>query len=335
MARWDEVTLKTDEGTLVSAQAPVVLSASRATDLPAFYADWFFERLRKGYIKWINPFNGKAQYVAFERVRAIVFWSKNPAPLLAHLEELEARKIGYYLQFTLNDYTAEGFEPRVPPLAQRLETFRTLSEKLGKARVIWRFDPLLISTQTPVERLLKKVETLGNALAPYTEKLVFSFADIDAYRNVGRNLSAFGVRAREAFAEEKMALASGIAELNRSHGWGLSLATCAEGIDLETFGIRHNRCIDDELLIRCFPEDEALMRFLGYERNLFGELQPLPKRASKEDSGQRKACGCIAGKDIGQYNTCPHQCLYCYANTSPQRATQNAAQAARTDSIRG
>jgi hypothetical protein len=334
MATWESIPLVTDAGEKVMAQAPVIVSASRATDLPAFYADWFFERLKKGYVKWRNPFNGKSLYVSFEKMRAIVFWSKNPAPLLKHLDELEARGVNYYIQYTLNDYEAEGWEPRVPALSQRIDTFRKLSERIGKSRVVWRFDPLLISTQTPVERLLQKVAHLGDVLAPYTEKLVFSFADIESYRNVKRNLIAANIQAHEGSLEEKMALAAGIATLNQAHGWGLTLATCAEELDLADYGIEHNRCIDDQLLMRCFPEDDVLMHFLGFERNLFGELQPIGKRLIS-DKGQRKACGCIISKDIGEYNTCPHQCVYCYANTSPECATQNALKANRTDSIRG
>ena len=334
MAAWDSITLVTDDGETVMAQAPVIVSASRATDLPAFYADWFFERLKKGYVKWKNPFNGKPLYVSFEKTRAIVFWSKNPAPLLKHLDSLEVRGINYYIQYTLNDYETEGWEPRVPALSQRINTFRKLSERIGKARVIWRFDPLLISTQTPVECLLQKVERVGNEVASFTEKLVFSFADIEAYRNVKRNLLSAHIQAREGGLDEKIALARGIVELNQRNGWGLKVATCAEEIDLASLEIEHNRCIDDQLMMRCFSADDALMNFLGFERNLFGELQPIGKKRMC-DKGQRKACGCIMSKDIGEYNTCPHQCVYCYANTSPQQALENALHVKRSDSISG
>ena len=335
MATWDTVTIKTDAGDVVSAQAPVIISASRATDLPAFYADWFMERLRKGYVKWTNPFNGVPSYISFQKMRAIVFWSKNPTPLLKHLDELDAKGIHYYIQYTLNDYEREGFEPSVPSLSYRLDTFRQLSERLGKARVIWRFDPLLISSQTPVEALLQKIERVGNVIAPYTEKLVFSFADIECYRNVKRNLASAHVDAREGTHDEKRALAKGIVDLNQKHGWGLTLATCAENLDLTSLGIASNRCIDDRLLMRCFPEDEALMQFLGVERDLFGEFHPIGKGSRKNDKGQRQACGCFQSKDIGEYNTCPHQCVYCYANRSAEGAIRNARGANLTDSIRG
>lgn len=334
MATWEKVEIVTDAGECVVAQAPVIVSASRATDLPAFYADWFMDRIRRGYVKWMNPFNGKPLYVSFEKMRVVVFWSKNPAPLLKYLDELDARSLNYYFQYTLNDYEAEGWEQNVPSLAKRIETFQQLSERLGKARVVWRFDPLLITNQTPVEHLLKKVERVGNAVAPFTEKLVFSFADIEAYRNVKRNLAAANIHAREGSLDEKVALAHGIVELNQRNGWGLRIATCAEEIELDSLGIEHNRCIDDQLLLRCFAKDDALLHWLGFERDLFGELQPIGKKVT-HDKGQRKACGCIQAKDIGEYNTCPHQCLYCYANSSPKLAVRNARQVKLTDSIKG
>ena len=122
--KWETSILTTDGGAQVQAVEPVIVSASRATDIPAFWADWFFGRLRAGYSVWVNPFDRKRSYVSYARTRLIVFWSKNPAPLLAHLPELEQRGIHCYIQFTLNDYECEGLEPGVPPLTQRIDTAR-------------------------------------------------------------------------------------------------------------------------------------------------------------------------------------------------------------------
>ncbi len=116
--KWPETQIITEDGA-VGAIAPTVISASRSTDIPAFYAPWFMARLRHGYVKWVNPFNRRAQYVSFEQTRAIVFWSKNPKPMLQHTDELDRRGLAYYFQFTLNDYEREGLEPGVPPLAVR------------------------------------------------------------------------------------------------------------------------------------------------------------------------------------------------------------------------
>ena len=137
--------ITTDSGEQVEALAPIIISASRSTDIPAFYAKWFFNRLAKGYCVWYNPFNRRKMYVSFERCKAIVFWTKNPKLILPYLHELDRRGIHYYFQFTLNDYVSEGFEPNVPSVTQRVETFRELSEMIGKERVIWRFDPLIMT----------------------------------------------------------------------------------------------------------------------------------------------------------------------------------------------
>ncbi len=290
---------ETNQGTPPVVE-PVVLSASRATDLAAFYADWFMNRLRAGFFGWVNPFRPtQVQVVSTAKVRAIVFWSKHPAALGPHLDELDRRGWTYYFQYTLNDYEAEGFEPRVPKRSVRVDLFRKLANRLGPERVVWRLDPLLLTDRLGVGELLDRAGRLAGELAGHTRKLVFSFADLDAYPAVKRNLARAGIAARECAQGEMEALARGLAEIARTHG--LALATCAEAIDLSALGIAHNRCVDGELLARLGAGDEDLMAFLG-------------SRAAGKDKGQRKACGCLASKDIGRYGSCPHGCVYCYAN---------------------
>ena len=299
---------------------PVILSASRSTDIPAFYADWFLERLKAGYCVWLNPFNQKRYRVSFEDMRMIVLWSQNPKPMLQRFDEVEALGFRqYYFQFTLNDYVAEGLEPNVPPVAERIETFRRLAKRIGKARVIWRFDPLLLSDSLTVDVLLEKIASIGQELQGATEKLVFSFADIQAYRKVSKNLS--GTNCREFSFEEKIEFAKGLRDVNLS--LGLEMATCAEDIDLSEYGIKHNKCVDDDLMVRLFHDDVKLMDFIGAECDMFNGWQI---KKSKKDKGQRKACGCIVSKDIGAYNTCPHLCKYCYANSSEQIVVKNYTQ---------
>jgi len=159
--KWSETEIDTLNGRQ-KAVAPAIISASRATDIPAFYSEWFINRLRAGYVKWFNPFNGKPQYVSFENAKAIVFWSKNPRPLFRALDEIAERCPAFYFQFTLNDYQAEGLEPGVPPLDERIATFRELSAGIGRERVIWRFDPLIITDELNVEKLVKKIEIVGD-----------------------------------------------------------------------------------------------------------------------------------------------------------------------------
>ncbi len=325
MASWDRITIKNELGDAVDAQAPIIISASRSTDIPAFYSDWFMERLKEGFVKWTNPFNGMPIYVSFSKARLFVFWSKNPKPMMGQLDALDKQGLNYCFQFTLNDYDAERYEPGVPCLEERIKTFIDLSTRLGKDRVIWRFDPLLLTDKLSVKDLLDKVENIGNQLSPYTSRLVFSFADIDAYDKVGRNLARAGIEVREFNSDEMNEFAQGLADLNQ--GWGLSLGTCAEQIDLAAHGIEHNRCIDDRLMVKCFKHDKELMEFIGHETceqlDFFGSSGVKKKRRNLKDKGQRKACGCIMSKDIGEYNTCPHGCVYCYANTSARIAHLN------------
>ena len=293
-----------------STLEPVIVSASRETDLPRFYSDWFLLRLKKGWCGWKNPFNGKLYRVSFSKTRMIVFWSKNPRPMLDKLDEIELLGFrNYYFQFTLNDYDAERIEPNVPPVVDRIETFIALSKRVGKERVIWRFDPLMLTERISIDELLGRIHNIGRQLKGYTEKLVFSFIDIAGYRKVQRNLAELGVR--EFSAEEQIRFAQRLAELNKE--LGLELATCGELVDLSAYGIKHNKCVDDDLMMRLFHDDAELMDFIGAEYDMFNDWQI---KKSKKDKGQRKACGCIISKDIGAYNTCPHLCRYCYANFS-------------------
>ncbi|MBN1928276.1 MAG: DUF1848 domain-containing protein [Chlorobiaceae bacterium] len=304
---WEKLPIRIETGELVEAVAPVIVSASRATDIPAFHTDWFMQRLRAGYVEWQNPFNARQrQYVSFAKTRAIVFWSKNPAPLLPHLSEIDALGINYYFQFTLNDYEADGFEPGVPPLVERVETFQKLAERIGPERVVWRFDPLLLTRRVTPEVLLERITALAKLLHDCTRRLVISFADIECYRSVHRCLSRSNVGAREFTPEEMDAFAAWLVERNKD--WRLELSACAE--ESELAGIAKSRCIDGRLLASCFGDDGELMEFLGGGTLFPGDG---PVSFSLKHRGQRQACGCIVSKDIGAYGTCGHGCVYCYA----------------------
>ncbi len=307
------------DGRSVKATYPVVVSASRATDIPAFFADWFSKRLEAGYCAWINPFNANQKlYVSFAKTRAFVFWSKNPKPLFQYLPQVEDLGIGYYFQFTLNDYDAEKLEPRVASLEKRIETFLELSQRISPERVIWRFDPLLIGRGLTAEGLLDKINRVADRIQGATQKLVISFADISAYRKVQSNLGKTGGGFREMNPAEIETIAAGLVDLRRRTG--LVVGTCAENVDLSRYGIAHNRCVDDELLSKLYSNDDQLMRFLGRSSQV-DLFSTLPTKV-KKDPGQRKECGCIVSKDIGSYNTCPHLCSYCYANASQESVMQ-------------
>jgi len=305
-------------GCRVERISPVIISASRATDIPAFFAEWFMNRLRAGCLLRANPFHaGQVQCISFALARVIVFWSKNPAPIVKYLPEINKMGLNYYFQFTLNDYEAEGLEPCLPPLAQRLETFKRLSDMLGKKRVIWRYDPLILADSIGLEELMGRVAAVGELVHDYTERLVVSFADIAKYRNVQRNLKRAGFRCREFTPDEMRAAAEYLHAMNRS--WKLKIFTCAEKIDLVSCGIEHGSCIDGRLMAEIFGRDRSLLEFLGCQADMFSDAW-LPEL---KDKGQRRECGCIVSKDIGSYDTCRHLCAYCYANSSRTAVESN------------
>lgn len=335
---WEKVNIIRDNGQGAEAQAPLIVSASRSTDIPAFYCDWFFNRLQRGYSAWTNPFNGVKSFVSYKKTRFIVFWSKNPKNLLQYIDILKEKNINCYVQYTLNDYENEGLEKGVAKLSERIETFKSLVEALGKGSVIWRFDPLILTDKIDETILLNRIENIGDQLFGYTDKLVFSFADISSYRKVKSNLENNNINYREWTEEQMNNFANKLSKLNQK--WNYVLATCGEKIDLDKYKIQHNHCVDDNLMIKIAYKDKTLMDFLGVEikrkeANLFGETI-IPQNAvlinenlfaiknkDNRDKGQRQHCGCMISKDIGQYNTCVHLCEYCYANDNKNKAITN------------
>jgi len=322
--QWKKHKITLLDRTEVDAQAPVIISASRSTDIPTFYSDWFVSRWKAGYLKWTNPFNGKPLYVSFENTRVVIFWTKNPKPMFKYLDYLDENIPNYYFQYSLNDYDKEQFEAKVLSVESRIKIFKELADRLGKKRVIWRYDPLILTDNIDVNELLRRVKNIGDQLKDYTEKLVFSFADIATYKKVQNNLKREKISYLEFTSETMEEFAKGISEINKK--WGLQLATCSEKINLDKYGIVDNKCIDDDLMIDIFGLDDKLMEFLGIKidkPSLFETNKTITKKRNLKDKGQRKDCGCVMAKDIGQYNTCPHECNYCYANTSKEIARKN------------
>lgn len=330
MARWkswEHVRIGAGDGAVLQpgdpgydtglrAVAPVIISASRSTDIPAFYGDWFMHRLRQGYAAWANPFSGQPQYISFSRTRAMVFWSKNPRPFLPALGELDDAGYDTLVLYTLNDYEEEGLEPGIPPLEERIRTFADLSSRIGAGRLTWRFDPILLSDTLTVDRLLERIQGIGDRLFRLTTDMVVSFIDIGRYARVRRNLAASGFTGvREPTPAEVRAIAGGLSGLNE--GWGFEIRACGEETDLSALGIGRGACISYDTLVREFSHDRRLMEFLRPE-----EGHEKRKRELK-DPGQRRWCGCVASKDIGHYSTCPHGCRYCYANASMALVEKN------------
>nr|WP_321263769.1 DUF1848 domain-containing protein [uncultured Sphaerochaeta sp.] len=274
----------------------MILSASRRTDIPAFYADWFLNRIKERYVLSRNPINPRQVSridLSPELIDCIVFWTKNPAPLMVRLNELEAYH--YYFHFTLNAYEADVEPGLAIKHVSLVDTFMQLSEKIGKERVIWRYDPILLTDKYTVSFHIQHFATLAEKLKDATQRCVISFIDFpkrtfSAMRSLGYREPDFNemhtiARAFSAIAREK----------------GITLETCAEAIDLSTYGISHGKCIDDALISRISGKPLHL----------------------KKDTNQRKNCGCVPSVDIGLYNTCMHGCKYCYASFSREALLQN------------
>ncbi len=264
----------------------MILSVSRRTDIPALYSEWFYRRMEEGYVLVRNPMN----HHQVSRIRlspdvidCIVFWSKNPRPLLARLPEIE--NYPFYFQFALNAYGPD-LEERMPALFERIDTFKSLSKIIGPDRVIWRYDPVIVTDVYSVKFHMERFEFLARELRSFTKRCVISF--VDSYRKLRSNFTRLGVR--ELSDEEMIALARCFSGICGEQG--MILETCAERMDLSAFGIAHGHCIDGKLI-----------------SDLFGKKISVPK-----DKNQRAECGCGSSVDIGQYNTCPYGFAYCYAN---------------------
>ena len=276
----------------------MIISASRRTDIPAYYSDWFFERLKAGFVYVRNPVNPRQiseVSLSPDVVDGIIFWTKNPLPMLDRIQKLW--DYTFYFQFTLTGYGAE-IEPGVPDKRRVLvPAFKDLAVRLGKKRVIWRYDPIFFSKKYTPEYHLACFEVLAAELRNSTERCVISF--MDSYRNTKRNAQQLG--AIESSSEELYVFAGQFARIAAKYG--LKLQTCAESMDLTALGITPSACIDKALL-------EGIGGF---------------KLDVKKDANQRAECCCAASIDIGAYNTCPGGCLYCYANYNATLVQTNIA----------
>jgi len=284
---------------------PFIISASRATDIPAFYMDWFFERWKEGYVLWNSPYNSAfIQKVWFDKVHAAVFWTKDPFTLYRHIPKLSQCPFLFYVQITLNDYEQE-LEPGVPALSKRVTGFQKLSQTLGAHRVIWRYDPLLLSDTISLCTLCSRVERLAQSLSTYTEKLIVSFIQIEKYRGVQALLASSPHKGvREFTVNEKYQFILFLKEIEKKYQ--MKAHICCEEKDPFVYSyVSPANCIDRDLLFRLVAEqnkkDTEFRAFLHH---------------AKRDPGQRKKCSCIHAKDIGQYSSCLHFCRYCYANAS-------------------
>jgi hypothetical protein len=280
----------------------MIISASRRTDIPAFYSDWFMNRIRAGYCEVPNPFNpSQISRVDLnpDAVDVIVFWTRNATPLLPHLDELDTRGYHYYFLATLTGYP-QILESCLPPRTQLIENLQALSARVGPERAIWRYDPILLSALTDVAYHERNFAELAAALAGHTRRVILSL--FDPYRKALRRLAQvpeLGLRVPERPDEESAALFRDLAQTARDHD--LQPTSCAETWDLRPYGIGPGACID-----------------AAYIEDTFDITVTHAK-----DPGQRTNCLCVRSKDIGMYNTCRHGCLYCYATQSQTRTVHD------------
>lgn len=305
-------------------ETPYIISASRATDIPAFHGDWFFHRLHEGYCLRINPFNPRQKkYISFEKLKLVVFWTKNPEPIIPRLKELDKRNIRYYFQYSLNDYEKENLEPNLPRLNKRLASFKKLSEKIGKERVVWRFDPVIKGNKLTIDNILERIDCIGNNLSQYTEKLVFS--RLSFYKKTISSLKKIDPSLGSLTDEKMREFAVKLCLIKNSWSNPLKIALCGDKLDLEEFGVFKNSCIDLNLIARICPEYKEIVASHMRPGSKAEELSLLGEGKGMElkDKGQRKSCNCAPSQDVGSYNSCAHFCVYCYANSSISQVRNN------------
>ena len=269
---------------------------SRRTDIPNYYSEWFFNRLKEGFLYVRNPMNFhqiSEIKISPDVVDCIVFWTKNPLPMMERLDELEA--YNYYFQFTLTGY-GNDVERNLPnKKTSVIPIFQELSNRIGKEKVVWRYDPIFFSNRYNAKYHLKAFRSIAEALSGYTEKCVISFLDIYPKNKKNMdNLLSYDLSDSElrGFAKEL----SNIAKENH-----IKIGSCAEKIDLDVYGIIHNSCIDKELI----------EKIIGCKLKI------------NKDKNQRIECGCVESVEVGTYNTCKNGCVYCYANYSAKSVGSN------------
>ena len=274
----------------------MIINTGQRTDIPAFYARWFLKRLQAGFVCVRNPYNPSqvSRYrLSPDVVDCIGFCTKNPLPMLPYLDRLQ--DYGQYWYVSITPY-GRDLEPNVPDKHLLLDAFRQLSQKVGKLRVGWRYDPILLTDRYTPEYHLRAFRTMAEALAGFTDTVVISF--VDCYPKVLQNfpeLQAVPRAVRLQLGQELVRIAADC---------GMGLRTCAEGDELAPYGADCSGC----------------MKLSDYERAI-GKTLLAPKR-----KGARAECACYLGCDIGAYSTCRHFCRYCYANGSQQEVLAKCRQ---------
>ena len=271
----------------------MIINTGMRTDIPAFYSEWFINRIREGYVMARNPYRPDwiTRYeLDPEVVDCIAFCTKNPAPMLKNLDEL--KRFNQYWFVTITPY-GKDVEPSVPLKETVMQDFIKLSDSVGVNCIGWRYDPIFIDNTYTLERHISDFKEMCNTLSGYTQVCVISF--IDLYEEVIRNFP----QVKTVTPQERITIGKAFAEIG--HQFGITIKACAEGNDLAPYGVDCKGCMTKETF-------EAAI----------GSTLDIPKKKS-----QRKECCCVLGTDIGAYDTCGHLCRYCYANYNIENVRRN------------
>jgi len=276
----------------------MIISASRRTDIPAFYSEWFYNRFKEGFLYVKNPMNRKqiSKILLNQNViDCIVFWTKNPEPMLEKLNLMSPYV--YYFQYTLNPY-GNMIEKNVPAIDKSIHTFKRLSDQIGPDRVIWRYDPIFFTDEYNYSDHLRSYEAIAKQLSNFTNKCVISFLDV--YKKCKKNMESISYKTLTD--NEMLKLSFEFIQISKE--FKIEIETCAEKIDLTSIGIHQGKCIDDKLISKISKK----------------------KLKIGKDKTQRDVCGCITSIDIGAYNSCEHNCMYCYANYDTSAVLKNISE---------
>ena len=277
-----------------------IISVSRRTDIPAFYGDWFMNRVKAGFAGYVNPFGGQKYLVDLrpESVMCFAFWSKNYAPFLPHLRTLTAMGYRSFLNFTITGLP-KAFECNLVDTDEAIGTLKSLAGLFSPQHISWRYDPIVISDQTPFDWHVERFGNLASRLHGATERCYFSFAI--QYGKVQRNFDDFQrrnpVHIEDPDLETRRRLADQLADIAIDHG--MTLYTCCGDL-LVGERIRKAHCVDGDIIRSLYDPSGAVFKTVP----------------------TRKECGCAESTDIGAYDTCPHGCIYCYANVNKDKACQ-------------
>ena len=273
----------------------MIIFASGRTDIPAFYSEWFLNRVRAGFADVRNPYAPQkvTRYRLDQKtVDCIVFCTKNPAPIIPRLDELKG--FGIYFFVTITPYKKE-IEPNVPEKSKVIESFARLSQKIGKEKICWRYDPIFVDSTYTVASHIREFKKMCATLSPYTSRCVISFVDL--YSKTKRNFPEL----KEVSEDDQKFIAGSFSRI--AFEYGIEVEACAEKLDLSPYGVKKGTCVSKEIVEK-----------VTNERLLKCGVQNL-----------RKHCECLPMRDIAYYNCCPHLCRYCYANYDENLVRKNFA----------